>query len=72
MRFWLGSFGVMFAFATLLEWVQQFQVPLSAFVAGGVVLAIASNYDRRSLFPFWPTQTPEVIAPETELPPFNN
>ncbi|NJR70145.1 MAG: hypothetical protein HC771_17020 [Synechococcales cyanobacterium CRU_2_2] len=71
MRFWLISFGLLFAAAKLLAWFQQFQLPLSAFVAGGVALAIASNYDKRNVFPFWPTQTPEAIAPEPELPPFN-
>ncbi|NJM56353.1 MAG: hypothetical protein HC857_01245 [Synechococcales cyanobacterium RU_4_20] len=50
MRFWLISFGLLFAAAKLLAWFQQFQLPLSAFVAGGVALAIASNYDKRNVF----------------------
>lgn len=53
MRVWLVSFVILFAIARLFQWIQQLSVPLPVFILGGVILAIASNYDKRSGWPFY-------------------
>lgn len=52
MRVWLASFLLLFALAQLFNWMKQLSLPLPMFIVGGVVLAIASNYDKRSGWPF--------------------
>ncbi len=54
LQFWIASFAVLFALAKLMEWLHGFELTMPVFVVGGVLLAIASNYDKRMLFPFWP------------------
>lgn len=54
LQFWITSFAILFALAKLLDWLHGFHLTMPVFVAGGGLLAIASNYDKRILFPFWP------------------
>ncbi len=81
MRVWMTSFVILFVFAQLLDWLRHLELPLPAMVVGGLVLAIASNYDKRGTFPLWPLDSPQIQqqAPPSdqaqtgpELPPFNN
>lgn len=52
MRVWFASFLLLFALAQLFNWMKQLSLPLPIFILGGVLLAIASNYDKRSGWPF--------------------
>jgi hypothetical protein len=52
MKFWIASFLVLFSVAELFQWLKHFTLPLPIYILGGAFLAIASNYDRRSGFPF--------------------
>jgi hypothetical protein len=46
MRVWFASFLVLFGTVELLQWVKHFTLPLPAFIVGGALLAIASNYGK--------------------------
>lgn len=46
MRIWLISFGLLFGAVELYQWFQALSVPLPVYVAGGIALAIASNYEK--------------------------
>lgn len=52
MKVWLASFLLLFVLAQLFEWMQHLSLPLPMFILGGLCLAIASNYDKRSGWPF--------------------
>lgn len=52
MRVWLASVILLFTLAQLFQWMKQLSVPLPVFILGGACLAIASNYDKRSGWPF--------------------
>lgn len=52
MRVWLASFLLLFALAQLYQWAKHLTLPLPVFILGGLFLAIASNYDKRSGWPF--------------------
>ena len=52
MRVWFASFLLLFALAQLFNWMKQLTLPLPVFILGGLLLAIASNYDKRSGWPF--------------------
>ncbi|MBD2184189.1 hypothetical protein H6S82_24865 [Planktothrix sp. FACHB-1355] len=52
MRIWLASFILLFVLAQLFQWMKQLSLPLPVFIVGGLLLAIASNYDKRSGWPF--------------------
>ncbi|MFB2838756.1 hypothetical protein [Floridanema evergladense] len=52
MRVWVASFLLLFALAQLFRWMKHLSLPLPVFILGGVLLAIASNYDKRSGWPF--------------------
>jgi len=52
MKFWIASFLLLFSMAELFQWLRHFTLPLPIYILGGAFLAIASNYDRRSGFPF--------------------
>jgi hypothetical protein len=47
MKVWIVTFILLFAIAELLEWLQQFSLPLPIYILGGALLAIASNYQYR-------------------------
>lgn len=51
-RVWLTCFVVLFLLAELLQWLKGVRVPGPVFWVGGVLLAIASNLDRRAGVPF--------------------
>ena len=46
MRIWFICFVVLFAFAQLFDWIQQFSLPLPIYILGGAFLAVASNYEK--------------------------
>ena len=52
MKFWLASVILLFVLAQLFQWMKQVSIPLPVFILGGALLAIASNYDKRSGWPF--------------------
>ena len=52
MRVWVASFLLLFGFAEIYQWLEQFTLPLPVYILGGAFLAIASNYDKLSRFPF--------------------
>ncbi|MDJ0702579.1 MAG: hypothetical protein QNJ46_04795 [Leptolyngbyaceae cyanobacterium MO_188.B28] len=60
MKLWVVCFIILFGSFELYQWIGQFswfsdaQVSLPLTVAGGIFLAIASNYDRISGLPFNP------------------
>lgn len=52
MKIWLTSFVLLFALAQLFQWIKHWSPPLPIFILAGLCLAIASNYDKRSGWPF--------------------
>jgi hypothetical protein len=46
MRVWLVSFGLLFVLAEVYQWIEQITLPLPVYMVGGVLLVIASNYDK--------------------------
>lgn len=52
MRVWFASFLLLFALAQLFNWMKHLSLPLPVFILGGLLLAIASNYNKRSGWPF--------------------
>lgn len=52
MKIWLATVLLLFVLGQLLEWAKHFAPPLPIFILGGLFLAIASNYDKRSGWPF--------------------
>ena len=67
MRVWLASFLLLFALAQLFQWMKSLSLPLPVFIVGGVLLAIASNYDKRSGWPFR-QDTSQLKASSLETP----
>ena len=73
MKVWITCFIVLFGTAELLQWIQQFSLPLPMFILGGAFLAIASNYDKLTSLPFHPdyelplSQQP-VVSAGSEMP----
>lgn len=52
MRVWLSCFLVLFAIAELYQWMQQLMLPLPIHILGGAFLAIASNYNKLTDWPW--------------------
>lgn len=59
MRVWFVCFLLLFGAVELYQWVanlpwlhQNLTLPMPAFLLGGVVLAIASNYNKRAGLPW--------------------
>lgn len=46
MRVWIASFCVVFGLIELYQWAGEFTIPFPIYVAGGVLLAIASNWKK--------------------------
>lgn len=46
MRVWIVSCGILFVGVQVLQWAQEWIVPLPFYIIGGAVLAIASNYEK--------------------------
>lgn len=67
MRVWLASVILLFVLAQLFQWMRQLSVPLPVFILGGACLAIASNYDKRSGWPFR-NQTSQIKNTKIEAP----
>ncbi|MBE9032393.1 hypothetical protein IQ266_21885 [filamentous cyanobacterium LEGE 11480] len=51
-RFAIACFFILFGLAQFWGWMQQFSLEQPIFVLGGLLLAIASNFNRRAAFPF--------------------
>lgn len=52
MKVWITCFIVLFGAAELLQWFEQFTLPMPIFMLGGFFLAVASNYDKLRDMPF--------------------
>jgi hypothetical protein len=68
MQVWIISFVVLFVLYECWDWLSQLNLPLPVFVVGGLFLAIASNYDKRGLFPWWPAEGNPTGAIADEKP----
>lgn len=65
MKVWITCFVLLFGVAEVLQWVQQFSLPLPIFILGGAFLAIASNYDKLTNMPFHlDYEKPETLKEE--------
>ena len=53
MKVWITSVLVVFGMVELYQWMKDFTLPLPAFIVGGVLLAVASNYGKFTSWPFW-------------------
>lgn len=73
MKVWITCFIVLFGTVELLQWIQQFSLPLPVFILGGAFLAIASNYNKLTSLPFHPdyelpTPKQPVVSAGSEMP----
>lgn len=65
MKVWFICFILLFGAAELLQWAQQFSLPLPVFILGGAFLAVISNFDKLTHLPFHPDyQEPDL--PQSE------
>lgn len=62
MQVWIASVIIIFALSQLWEWLNRTEFSLPVLGVAGLVLAIASNYDKRHSFPFWPAATSPAQA----------
>jgi hypothetical protein len=65
-RVWIVSLIALFSAAELFQWLSQASIPLPLVVAGGVVLAIASNLDKLESLPFRPEYEPAKLDADTQ------
>ncbi len=66
MQLWIATVVILFALSQFWDWLNKTEFSLPVLALGGLCLAIASNYDKRSSFPFWPTESsthPSVPQP---------
>lgn len=63
MMVWLVCFFVLFALAEFFDWVQELSLPLPIYILGGVLLAVASNYNK--IVGSYFSNTNGEILPET-------
>ncbi|MEB3337280.1 MAG: hypothetical protein VKJ46_07465 [Leptolyngbyaceae bacterium] len=68
MKVWITSFVILFGLAQLYQLLEPITLPLPVFIVGGVLLAIASNYDKRAGLPFRLTQPPKPQIPTPQTP----
>ncbi len=54
MQLWIATVVVLFALSQLWEWLNNTEFSVPVLALAGLGLAIASNYDKRQSFPFWP------------------
>jgi hypothetical protein len=52
----------LFGLAEIFDWLQKLRLPLPIFLAGGLVMAVASNYDKRWVFPVWPAVRRQALG----------
>lgn len=52
MKVWLPIFFAIFVLAEAFQWFKALDLPTPIFVGAGVILAIASNWERRAGIPF--------------------
>ncbi|MFM2431282.1 MAG: hypothetical protein RLZZ511_2495 [Cyanobacteriota bacterium] len=52
LRFAIACFLVLFGLAQFWNWLQQFSLEEPVMAVGGLLLACASNFNRRAAFPF--------------------
>lgn len=66
MQVWIASAVIFFALSQFLGWLRGLELSLPVLGVMGLGLAIASNYDKRHSFPFWPaasSMNPSVPSP---------
>ena len=67
MQISIASIGTMFPIVELLEWMKTVSLTIPAYLLGGLLLAIASNYDRLvNTTSNSATASQETIPPPTE------
>ena len=71
MRIWLACFGLLFAIAELYEWGKHLTLPLPIYILGGAVLALVSNYNKRSSLFLRSVAAPSVM-PAVHQPILDN
>lgn len=72
MKMWIASVLLVFGMVELYQWMKDVTVPLPAFILGGALLAIASNYRKYAGWSFQqspPSSTTEPVqtSQSTEL-----
>ena len=73
MQMWAVCFVVFFGFAQIFQlidgslWLQDFSLPMPVFILAGVLLAIASNSNKRAGLP-WRHLVKSAPAPQTRRP----
>jgi hypothetical protein len=72
-KVWLVSCGIFFLAVEVLQWAQEWVVPLPLYIIGGSILAIASNTDKGITTVFQQSQDNPVDVPspprKSPLPP---
>jgi hypothetical protein len=71
MAVWIVVFVILFALAQFFDWIQGFSLPLPLSILGGVVLAIAANYQRLSAS-FIPANFQDNYAVSQQVNNFNS
>jgi len=66
MSVWITCFVVIFALAQLFDWVQKFSLPLPICILGGVLLAVASNYEKMFGSYGWKQSLDGILESSTE------
>lgn len=74
LRFWLVCFIILFVMVELWEWLQKLTLPFPLCIVAGVVLAIASNLNFRSIIadsPWLSLSQDTSESQEKKFPPFS-
>ena len=69
MRMWITSVLVVFGMVELYQSMRDFTVPLPAFILGGALLAIASNYRKYAGWSFQKQPTSSDVEQGQTRPP---
>ncbi|HEY9814446.1 MAG TPA: hypothetical protein V6D20_01375 [Candidatus Obscuribacterales bacterium] len=69
MQIWTVCFLLFFLSTQVYQMVQEVSLPLPLAIAGGILLAIASNIQRRSTLSSSSSVTPSVTPPVTPSAP---
>jgi hypothetical protein len=64
MKVWITTFVLLFVIAELFEWLHQFVLPLPIYILGGMLLAVASNYQYRGNVPISWLKQKEILSEE--------
>ncbi|MDY6784944.1 MAG: hypothetical protein SW833_20790 [Cyanobacteriota bacterium] len=62
MRIWLVSFCALFGVFEFYQWLRALSLPLPVYVVCGLVLAVASNFQRGTVQP----KTSQISTPQNQ------